>query len=162
EAQRLIPEDVPNTAVVSTIDLEMDDFIHVGTQGLKRVGQRLARIALGNLYGQEKATTPNLESVTKGPNDTLLVKFKNVNLGEKGKGPGGLRPARHIAGFSIRGKDGKQYGFIFDAAAGPDPQTVTLKLVPHQKFPAEGFLWYGYGLDPFCNLTDGLDMAALA
>src|SRR5262249_24330417 len=80
EAQRLIPEQVANTAVVSTIDLEMDDFIHVGTQGLNRVGQRLARIALGNLYGQEKATTPNLESVTKGPNDTLLVKFKNVNL----------------------------------------------------------------------------------
>ena len=96
----------------------------------------------------------------KGPNNTLLVKFKGVNL--SGPGKTGLRPARHIAGFSIRGKDGAPFGFIYDAAVGPDPKTVTLKLVPHRDFPAEGFLWYGYGLDPYCNLTDGLDMAALA
>ena len=80
----------------------------------------------------------------------------------RGRLPPGLRPARHIAGFSIRDKDGKPCGFIYDAAVGPDPQTVTLKLVPHRDFPAEGFVWYGYGLDPYCNLTDGLDMAALA
>ena len=83
-------------------------------------------------------------------------------LNLRGRGRPGLRPARHIAGFSIRDKDGKPCGFIYDAAVGPDPQTVTLKLVPHRDFPAEGFVWYGYGLDPYCNLTDGLDMAALA
>ena len=25
--------------------------------------------------------------------------------------------------------------------------------------PRDASLWYGYGLDPHCNLTDGLDMA---
>jgi sialate O-acetylesterase len=160
EAQRLIPEQVPHTAVVSAIDLELDDFIHVGTQGLKRAGKRLALIALGKLYGQAGAATPTFASVVKGPSSTLLVKFKGVNLRD-GDQPG-LRPARHIAGFSIRDKDGKPVGFIYDAAVGPDPQTVTLKLVPHRDFPKEGFIWYGYGLDPYCNLSDGLDMAALA
>ncbi len=38
EAQRRLPERVPNTGVVSVIDLELDDLIHVGTQGLKRAG----------------------------------------------------------------------------------------------------------------------------
>ena len=27
------------------------------------------------------------------------------------------------------------------------------------RVPANASLWYGYGLDPYCNLTDGLDMA---
>ena len=32
DAQRLIPDRVPNTAVVAAIDLELDDLIHVGTR----------------------------------------------------------------------------------------------------------------------------------
>ena len=35
-----------------------------------------------------------------------------------------------------------------------------LKLVT--KPPAGAGLWYGYGLDPYCNLTDALDMAVPA
>src|SRR5207302_1603149 len=34
ETQRRIPERIALTAVVSAIDLELDDAIHVGTQGL--------------------------------------------------------------------------------------------------------------------------------
>ena len=32
------PSALPNTAVISVIDLELDDCIHVGTQGMKRAG----------------------------------------------------------------------------------------------------------------------------
>ena len=39
EVQRRLPERVTNTAVVSVIDLELDDSIHVGTHGLKRAGR---------------------------------------------------------------------------------------------------------------------------
>ena len=67
DTQRTLPERVPNTAVVSVIDLELDDGIHVGTQGLKRAGQRLARVALRELFGQSGATTPTLDRVTRGP-----------------------------------------------------------------------------------------------
>ena len=62
------------------IDLELDDAIHVGTQGLKRAGQRLAQIAQRELFGQVGATTPTLDRVSRGPNNTLLVKFKGVNM----------------------------------------------------------------------------------
>ena len=82
DAQRVIPERVANTAVISVIDLELDDGIHVGTQGLKRAGQRLARIAERELFGQVGATTPTFERVTKGPHNTLTVKFNGVNMGQ--------------------------------------------------------------------------------
>ncbi len=91
EAQRLLAERVPNTAVISVIDLELDDGIHVGTQGLKRAGQRLARIAERELFGQIGATTPTFDRVTKGPHNTLVVKFKGVNMGGAG-GPARMPP----------------------------------------------------------------------
>ena len=209
EVQRRLPERVTNTGVVSVIDLELDDSIHVGTHGLKRAGARLARIAERELFGQIGATTPTLDRVSRGTNNTLIVKFKGVNMrigtgamagmsmgrmGGMGAGMGGmgagmgmgggmggmggagamsasmamvqspgepsglgLRPERHIAGFSIRKEDGTPIPLIFDAAVGKARDTVVLKLAG--PIPEKANLWYGYGLDPYCNLTDGADMA---
>jgi sialate O-acetylesterase len=198
DAERALAERVPNTAVVATVDLELDDGIHVGTQGLKRVGNRLANLALRELFGQAGATTPTLDRVNKGPGNTLVVKFKGVNLAPDagvvpmvGDVPGaqingiggaagqnaagfrqirvlpsdgvspthvvGLKPSRHIAGFSVRKEDGTDVPLIFDAAVGNSKDTVILKL--NGAIPEGAFLWYGYGFDPFCNLTDAHDMA---
>lgn len=188
EAERLLPGRVPDTAVISVIDLELDDGIHVGTQGLKRAGTRLARIALRDLYGQVGATTPALERVLRGPGNTLVVKFKDVNrapdtgssrgnfgpnLGNPGfqtniklnsSGPAmrppatlGLQPSRHVAGFSIRAADGSEIPLILEAMVGPSRDAVILKLTG--KIPDGASLWYGWGFDPYCNLTDALDMA---
>ncbi len=177
DAQRTLPERLPNTAVVSVIDLELDDLIHVGTQGLKRAGQRLARIALREQFGQLGATTPTLDRVTRGPHNTLVLKFKGVNMtssaptgGPAGRmmgfqssfSPGeassaGLKPERHITGFSIHKDDGTNIPLIFEAAVGKARDTVILKL--SGAVPPNSSLWYGHGLDPACNLTDGLDMA---
>ncbi len=192
EVQRLLPDRVPNTAVISVIDLELDDAIHVGTQGLKRAGNRLAQIALRELFGEVGATTPTLERVIKGPSNTLVVKFKGVNMtaargtgmagmpgmmkgagGQSGammgmmgsmspghSGPVGLKPATHIAGFSIRDGEGKEIPLIFEAAIGNAKDTVVLKLTG--AIPANANLWYGHGLNPYCNLVDGFDMAVPA
>jgi type 1 glutamine amidotransferase len=183
DAQRVLVDRVPNTAVVSVIDLELDDGIHVGTQGLKRAGHRLARIAQRELFGQIGATTPTFDRVSQGPQNTLTVKFKGVNMGSArparmggggtmagqmmGMGgmslnPGepsgiGLKPERHIAGFSIRKEDGTALPLIFEAGVGKARDTVVLKL--SGPLPAKAALWYGYGLDPHCNLVDGSDMA---
>jgi sialate O-acetylesterase len=181
EAERVLPERVPNTAVISVVDLELDDGIHVGTQGLKRAGLRLARIALRELFGHAEASTPTLDRVTKGPDNTLAVKFKGVNMGPGrsmamgaiGMGargvmggatmsPGevnsvGLKPERHIAGFSIRRADGTPLPLIYEACLGRARDTVVLKL--NRPVPEKSMLWYGYGMDPYCNLTDGSDMA---
>ena len=190
DAQRVLVERVSNTAVVSVIDLELDDGIHVGTQGLKRAGQRLARIAERELFGRVGATTPTFDHVSKSPHNMLAVKFKGVNMGAAAQpriggtammggagmtmrgqmpamgamssSPGemgaiGLKPDRHIAGFSIRAKDGTAIPLVYEAGIGKARDTVNLKL--SGPIPAGASLWYGYGLDPYCNLTDGADMA---
>ncbi|QEH38487.1 Trehalose utilization [Aquisphaera giovannonii] len=197
DAQRRLPDRVPNTAVISVVDLELDDLIHVGTQGLKRAGQRLARIALREQFGQVGATTPTFDRVAAGSHNTLLVKFKGVNvqpnaamnrrgmggmmggpagmggmgmggmgMGGMGMGGGsspgedagaGLRPERHVGGFSIRKEDGTAIPLIFEAKVGKSNDSVVLKLTG--AIPPHSFLWYGYGHDPYCNLVDGLDMA---
>jgi sialate O-acetylesterase len=187
EAERRIPERVANAAVVASIDLELDDGIHVGTQGLKRLGRRLARIAERELYGQAGATTPTFERINRRGDRTLLVKFKDVNRARapgpppvassgfvqaapaptlpgrpesrstRGESFTGLEPARHIAGFSIRKDDGTEIPLIYDAAVGPSQDTVILKFTG--AVPKGANLWYGYGFDPDCNLTDALDMA---
>ena len=203
DAQRRLAERVPNTAVVAVIDLELDDGIHVGTQGLKRAGQRLAKVALRELFGQIGASTPTFDRVNKGAGNTLVVKFKGVNIGPERAysrqpmmggmgGPGGsgmmavpaqgqsagfrqvpvqrpvspgethvvgLKPLRHIAGFSIRKEDGSEVPLIFDAAVGQARDTVILKLSGRLPEKEKTFLWYGYGFDTYCNLTDVLDMA---
>ncbi len=219
DAERRLAERVPNTAVVASIDLEIDDGIHVGTQGQQRLGQRLARIAERELFGQVGATTPTFDRVNLAGNKALVIKFKGVNIaperifpqrmpgmgGGMGSGMGGaggqgmmqvapgngfrqvgvggmggmggggaglrfspggsnvvgLKPSRHIAGFSIRKEDGTEVPLIFDAAVGQARDTVILKLdkpLP-DKDKEKAFLWYGYGFDPYCNLTDALDMA---
>jgi hypothetical protein len=165
DAERRTAERVPSTAVVAVIDLELDDLIHVGTPGLKRTGQRLARVALHELFGRAGGTTPTFDRVAPGPNNTLVVTFKGVNtadpLASSAVVPAasryGLRPERHIAGFSLRKVDGTEIPLIFDAAVGPARETVILKLTG--KIPPGANLWYGWGYDPYCNLADGTDMA---
>jgi hypothetical protein len=109
---------------------------------------------------------------------TLIIKFNGVNRvpistpasaapGSRLSGPSlapspgqsltGLQPARHIAGFSIRKDDGSETPLIHDAAVGPSQDTVILKLTG--AIPKGSKLWYGYGFDPYCTLTDALDMA---
>jgi sialate O-acetylesterase len=91
EAQRTLPDRIANTAVISVIDLELDDGIHIGVQGQKRAGQRLAKIAARELFGQVGATTPTFDRVQKGPGNTLIVKFKGVNFtAEMGGMRGGM------------------------------------------------------------------------
>ena len=46
---------------------------------------------------------------------------------------------------------------IFEACIGKARDTVVLKL--SGAVPANASLWYGYGMDPYCNLVDGSDMA---
>lgn len=155
EAQRVIPDRLANTAVISVIDLELDDAIHVGTQGLKRAGARLAKIAQRQLFGQVGATTPTLDRVALGPNNTLEVKFRGVNV--TANPPAGLTPKAHIAGFSIRGANGATLPLIFEAKVGRGLDTVVLKL--SGPVPPGSSLWYGQGYNPYANLTDAADMA---
>jgi len=140
EAQRRLPETVASCAVVSAIDLGLDDGIHIGTPDLKRLGRRLAAVALGR-------PAPTLVSaVYEAAHDQIRVSYAHV--------PDGLQSAGRPAGFSLRDADGTERPRIFKIVF--DGSDVLLKLDAGQS-PAGLHLWYGWGLFPYCNVTDGTD-----
>ena len=140
EVQRRLPETIANCAVVSAIDLGLDDGIHISTDGLKRLGRRLAAVAEGR-------PAPTLVSAIYEPaHDQIRVTYANVQ--------DGLQSAGRPAGFSLRDANGTERPRIFKIVF--DGSDVLLKLDAGQS-PAGLHLWYGWGLFPYCNVTDGTD-----
>lgn len=150
EAQRLLASEIPHTAVVPAIDLELDDAIHIGTQGLKRLGRRLAKVACSQLFGDT--------TVTKGPtlcgvsveDGQIRVAFEGVNSN--------LSATGRITGFGLYDRKGNALPLIYKVTVDPlRPSEVLLHLT--ETPPKDVHLWYGFGLDPCSNLADTSDMA---
>mgnify|MGYP001770747660 FL=1 len=153
DIQRRLAEEIPNTAVVASVDLELDDLIHIGTQGLKRLGKRLANIALRELFGRRDIQRgPRLleARVDNAEGTRIRVRFADVN--SRLTAPG------RVAGFSLRTAQNHPYRIIYkmevDHAA---PSDMLLHLT--EPCPENAFLWYGFGIDPYCNVSDEADMA---
>ena len=152
ETQRKCAEKMRNTDMVPAVDLTMDDHVHVSTAGQKRLGERLAVVALRRVYGWGNLKVgPRLESVELKRDDTVRVRYQEVNSR--------LLPLGEVSGFSVRDAKARDLSLIYKAQVDPDAlDTVVLSLKEH--VPAGAFLWYGFGPAPFCNLTDELDMGA--
>jgi sialate O-acetylesterase len=162
EDQRTLAGELYNVEVVGTVDLELDDCIHIGTQGLKRLGRRLALIADRELFGNTTVEIgPRLDSVKLEAAERdrkpwlIQVEFDKVN--------GRLLPNRHIGGFSLRDAEGNEVVEFYDVVVdSKSPNTVLCQIDWRQKLPAELYLWYGYSSNPYCNLVDEEDMGVLA
>lgn len=154
EVQRLLPSRVARTECVATIDLPLDDPIHLSAHAERRLGVRFAKAA-ASLIGEDDAPTSGprpLKIDVEGPRrDRIVVTFRGVN--------GKLSPSSRVQGFSIVDATGKSLPIIFDAAVdAARPDTVLLRLAA--SVPDGATLWYGRGLDPVCNLVDDEDLAA--
>ena len=156
EAQRRLPEQIPHTAVAPAIDLELDDLIHIGTQGLKRLGRRLANIALNKVYGQTAPAGITLAGVACDSKQ-IRVRFEGVSDGLVAPDPAG-----RIPGFAI-GVAGRnpEPTAIYKAVVARDNLSEVV-LYTQEPIAAGEELWYGWGLSPFCQLADRADMAAPA
>ena len=149
EAQRLLPQSVPNTAMASAIDLDLDDNIHISTAGLKRLGKRLANIASG--YPSPELGSIETAQAAIGNYVTLRVSFQNVR--------GGLRAEGRPSGFTLRDADGEDVHQIFKTTLEGDTAILHLG---YETLPVGLSLCNGYGLDPYCNITDAEDAAVPA
>jgi sialate O-acetylesterase len=153
EQQRILPETIDNLDVVSTIDLELDDLIHISGRDYAVLGERLARIAdrlaLGNR--REKGSI-RLKSV--GPyerrgaldpaQNALEVTFDNV--------VGGLRSAGRPVGFSVVDPDMTAQPMLYKTRLEGNKVILETSVAGAA---LEAFqLAYGFGLDPVCNITD--------
>ena len=154
EAQRLAEANIPHSGMVASVDLSLDDDIHIGTQDLKRLGMRLARRACHDLYpalGGCGAFKPGPHPVSAFyGGGVIAVGFYGVN--------GRLTAPGRIAGFSIHTPDGAEVPLIYKTTIDP-AEASTVRLHIQGKLPQGAVLYYGFGKDPFCNLTDELDMA---
>ncbi|WP_081722162.1 sialate O-acetylesterase [Geminisphaera colitermitum] len=171
EQQRALADRIHDVALVATVDLSLDDFIHLSAEAHPRFGARLARAADWLVYQNRKEQPPPLlRSVSALRMDEAMgagridVVFDNV--------PGGLRAAGEARGFVLLGVDARGAG---GAEGGtervlPAIYRVTLAgnvarvyLLPeYVRAASKGavyLLGYGYGNVPDCNITDGRDCA---
>ena len=145
EFQRLLLGTLPNVGMVSAIDCGLDDGIHIDTAGLKTLGRRLAAVASGR-------PTPALRSAAFEPeHGRLRVSFDHVQ--------GALQSEGRPNGFTLRDSSGTELPLIYKTVLdGPD---ALLKITDPALLPGAS-LWYGYGLAPYCNLTDAAGAAVPA
>lgn len=164
EAQRQIAESgAPNLAMVSTIDTELDDFIHVASSGVEIIGQRMFRIARAWKLGVEPQNCPILTSINPqlyqfehdanaagSTRAYLLLKFDNVCQ---------WRDQRAF-GFSIRDKDERNLQLIHKVTfEGKSSIRLHLTDLCKKYVSSQLRLWYGYGRNPICNVVDTDNMA---
>src|SRR5258708_6085997 len=145
EMQRKAESTIPHSGMVAAVDFSLDDGIHVSTQDHKRLGRRLANLALGQV---KRGPRPVSATFRDG---IVRVEFADVN--------GRLRSDGRLSGFSIHGSDGAPLPLIFKMRLDPaDPHAALLHI--GGKLPPVATLRYGFGKDPYCNLRDDQDMAA--
>lgn len=152
EQQRRCATEIPNCEMAASVDLNLDDLIHIDTEGHQRLGKRLARLALINLFGQDQwQTGPAFQAIEPVPDRRL--RFRVMLNGVNGR----IKSMPRIGGFSIRDGAGSPLHLIFKTKITKDGQAIELFL--REKPPLDAFLWYGFGMNPFCNVIDQSDLA---
>ncbi len=158
--QLLLERELPHLAFTAALDATLSDPIHVDSTSLRRIGARLARLALRFVNGPgagDRAFTGKRAGAAVAPEigprpagfafedaarTELRVAYQSVN--------GKLLPARDIRGFSIE-KDGVPQ-VIASCVRGPDGRSVLITLA--DPAPPGANFWYARGFFPVCNLTD--------
>lgn len=151
-AQLAVETEVSGVAMAPAVDLGIDDPIHIGSDGLKILGTRMATLAEIKSFGRAAGTGPRFAGIARVGTPyglSFRVTFSSPN--------GALQAKGHVSGFSISaGPDGEDVPSIYrQEIAADDPTTVVLWA---NELPENPHLWYGRGLDPHCTLSDPLDM----
>ncbi len=145
EAQRLSELLIPNSGMVSTIDLELDDWIHANRPSLQRLGLRFAKLVLDG-------AKPRIVKVKWDHAHQIRIEFQGLS----GKL---LSPGGRTLGFSLVDENKKPLQLIYRAWIDSASNTVVLNLNHQKPVPDQVYVWYGQGLDPICNLMDESGLA---
>ena len=146
--QLRVEADIAPGAMVGSIDLDLDDAIHIGTPGLNMLGQRMALLAQRDLFGTGSDIGPrfsSMETFSTPYERGVRVNFTHVN--------DALAAAGRLGGFEFTdGPEGPVVECIYKQDI--DPQNPTSVRLFVQLLPANAQLWYGRGENPYCNLSD--------
>ncbi len=160
DAQRVCENIISEPAgMAASIDLTLDDPIHISTEGLKVLAQRLTNLACQDLFDgeTERGPRPVTAVVEEGMPNHIRISFEDVN--------GKLISQGRLNGFTLRNKQQEEFPFLYDQYIDPlNPNEVLLDFKTNwwneDDLPDDVYLWYGYGNNPYCNLSDELNMAA--
>lgn len=143
QAQFALEQEWERLAMVPTIDATMSDMIHLDTQSLRRVGQRMAWQALRLAYGRKVSEIgPRPERLIWNRDRTeLVVQLSGIN--------GQLRDVKRVYGFKVE-KNNETYSF--EAVIAEDRRSVRLQF--GQSAPEQCELWHGFGFNPVVNVVD--------
>jgi len=152
EQQRLLTGDIANTATVSTLDLELGDPIHLATGGLAQVGRRMALTALKCINSGDEN-----KSLCGGPS-VSGASFKSDEEGDcvevtLAGNDGPLQTTGRPQGFYLRG----EFGWappIYRTVIDNKDNLIRLYFCNDNPTNERFFLYYGYGMAPYCNITD--------
>lgn len=147
DIQLKLESKIPNVGMVTCVDCELDDGIHVGTSDQPLLGHRLANLATGE-------TRKGPRPVSARAKDGIIrVDFAEVN--------GRLTHAGRLYGFSVHDAAGAFVPAIYRQRVSADDPNV-VELLFGGKLPEGATLRYGLGRDPYVNLRDEAGMAAPA
>lgn len=151
EEQRLLPDWIPNCSVVPAIDLDMDDRIHIRGKDQNRLGRRLAQ-SMCVLRGVKGSGKPpiTLESVKVQRNalsggSDITVAFANVM--------GRLQSPGRPSGLIVGNPSPMNMIYRIDL----EKNSAIIRTSDPVADAENSSLHYGYGLLPFCNITDSAD-----
>lgn len=158
EAQRLLPSIIPNLHVVPAVDLDLNDGIHVGYEGMEILGKRLARVARKTVY-KEKGVKAELqlesvvvknEPIEKGefPEPHIEVSYKNV--------VGSLMSHGLPSGFTVTNSKGQDLPYIYKTRLKGNK--VYMQVDVQEAVLKTFSLSYGYKNFDYCNITDAAGM----
>ncbi len=155
--QLMLAKTIHDLECVSTIDLELDDCIHIGLAGHRRLGVRFARMADRLVYGNKKELPPpQLISAKRIKGNRHLehgivvveLLFKNS--------VGGFRSSGTPCGFAFVDEKGVEVPVIYKTTL--EGNLIRIEAMNRGKLLSY-HLVYGAGFAPRCSITDGRDMA---
>ena len=166
ETQRRLTMLRSHVFTVSSLDVTLDDPIHISAQGHAELARRLAEVALTEVYGLAgHGRMLQLESIERVDPETIVtppcfdrpyqfrVQFRGVS--------GALASMGRPTGFEIRWPQSTTHiPMLYRTQFDPDrPNAVILSVgLPGAPLPDNLTLIYGSGLDPYVNIVDSSGM----
>lgn len=149
EHQHRLPERIQKLDTISTIDLGLDDNIHISAASFPVLAARFARAANRLVLGDRREPPmPRLRAIVpphseKSPHHVDVV-FDHV--------PGGLRATGAPRGFTIHDADGRPTDAIYKTTLHGG--TARLHFHEGTRLPPGASVAHAHGRAPVCTITD--------